>query len=88
MWTLFLAIDLINSLRRLEDPERIKERAEDLLKEYKKERPLYPEDHPKTHVALALPERKHLEVVKGNWTRRVWKQKPTMVVRRRASKAG
>ncbi len=71
---LFLTVDLINSLWRLEDPERIKERTEDLLKEYKKEWPLYPKDHPKTHVTLALPERKHLEAVKGNWTRWVWKQ--------------
>ncbi len=70
---LFQGLDLLNSIEELRNPEEARVRAESLLKLMKSQERFYPEDNPKTHVALALPEKEHLEVVKGNWTHYVWK---------------
>ncbi|MCD6244064.1 MAG: hypothetical protein J7J65_02365 [Candidatus Korarchaeota archaeon] len=71
--TLFLGLDLLNSIEEIEDPESAKARAEFLIKLMKTREEIFPEDHPKVYVALALPEKEHLETVKGRWTYYVWK---------------
>lgn len=70
---LFLGVDLLASLGHPGDPESLRRGAEDLLSSIRRREELKPEDAPKTHVALALPERDHLEAVRGRWTEFVWK---------------
>lgn len=70
---LFIGLDLIQSLSSLEDPDSIKKEAEKRLESLKRKEDLRSEDSPKSHVALALPEKEHLEKVKGKWTDYVWK---------------
>ncbi len=70
---LFLGLDLLNSMEELKGLEDARARAESLAELMRVREELYPEDHPKTHVALALPEREHLETIKGKWTHYVWK---------------
>ncbi len=70
---LFLGLDLLNSIEKLKNPEEARARAESLIRLMKAKEEFYPEDNPKTHIALALPEKEHLEAVKGKWTYYVWK---------------
>lgn len=71
--SLFMGLDLLHCLYGLEDPDSIRAVAEELMGLLKRKEELRPEDHPKSHVALALPERGHLEGVRGRWTDFVWK---------------
>lgn len=71
--SLFIGLDLLYCLYRIEDPDSIKARAEELMSLLKRKEEIRPEDHPKSHIALALPEGKHLERVRGRWTEFVWK---------------
>lgn len=72
---LFIGLDLIYSLYGAGDPDSIKERAELLLKLLSRREELKSEDAPKSHIALALPEREHLDKVRGRWRDFVWKPK-------------
>ncbi len=71
---LFLAVDLVASLTGASTPDEVKSGAESLLRELARKVRLRAEDSEKTNVALALPEKKHLEEVKGRWTDWVWKR--------------
>jgi len=70
---LFLGLDLVNSLYDISSPDEAKRKAEEIIESLKKRESIKPEDHPKTHIALSLPEKEHLETVKGNWRDHVWK---------------
>ncbi len=70
---LFIAADLLASLGSFEELDELRDRAESILSHFNEKITLYPEDSPKTNVALALPEEEHLEVVKGKWSEWVWK---------------
>ncbi|MCS7103350.1 MAG: hypothetical protein NZ992_05675, partial [Candidatus Korarchaeum sp.] len=72
---LFIGVDLIHSLGYPNDPESLKKAAEELLSMIKVREEVKPEDSPKSYIALALPEREHLEGVRGRWTDFVWKPK-------------
>lgn len=71
---LFLGLDLLDSIERLKSPEEARAKAESLMRLMREKEEVYPEDNPKTHVALALPEKEHLETVRGRWTHYVWKR--------------
>ncbi len=71
---LFTAVDLVISLTGAASPDEVKSGAESLLKELTRRVKLRAEDSKKTNVALALPEKRHLEEVRGRWTEWVWKQ--------------
>ncbi len=71
---LFLAVDLVSSITGSRDPDDLKADAERLLRDWRRRPRLRPEDWKKDHVALALPERDHLEEVRGRWTRWVWRK--------------
>ncbi|MEM3372229.1 MAG: hypothetical protein QXO55_06450 [Candidatus Korarchaeum sp.] len=70
---LFMGVDLLRSLGYPEDPESIKKGAERLLSIMRKWEGVKAEDSPKSHIALSLPEREHLEGVRGRWTDFVWR---------------
>ena len=70
---LFLGLDLVSSLYDINSPDEVKEKAEKVMESLRKREDIRPEDHPKTHIALALPEKEHLELVKGKWRDYVWK---------------
>ncbi len=72
---LFLGTDLLISLGYSTRVESLREGAEELLSLIRRKEELKPEDSPKSHIALALPEREHLQAVKGRWTEFVWKPK-------------
>ncbi len=71
---LFVAVDLVISLTGASSPDEVKSGAESLLRELARKVRLRAEDSKKSNVALALPERRHLEEVKGKWTKWVWKR--------------
>ncbi|MDK2384471.1 MAG: hypothetical protein QI199_06670, partial [Candidatus Korarchaeota archaeon] len=71
---LFVAVDLVVSLTGASSPDEVKSGAESLLRELSRKVRLRAEDSKKSNVALALPERRHLEEVKGKWTKWVWKR--------------
>jgi len=70
---LFIGVDLISCLLRAEDPDSLKEGAEDLISRMRRKEEIRSEDSQKSHIALALPEKEHLEAVIGRWTDYVWK---------------
>lgn len=70
---LFIGVDLISCLLRAEDPDSLKEGAEDLISRMRRKEEIRSEDSHKSHIALALPEKEHLEAVIGRWTDYVWK---------------
>ena len=70
---LFIGVDLISCLLSAEGPDSLKEGAEDLISRIKRKEEVRPEDSQKSHIALALPEKGHLEDVIGRWTDYVWK---------------
>ena len=70
---LFIGVDLISCLLSADGPDSLKEGAEELIRRMRRKEEIRAEDSQKSHIALALPEKEHIEAVIGRWTDYVWK---------------